>query len=103
MRWPASGVLIRSPVSTSFSSPIMANSVTPMPKPPMARARMAGPMRVAALGVRGAWTVDVMCLLFEGSYGVGLVATDMSDFTKLRGGMDIPAEGRDVTPHRLDR
>ncbi|MDQ0864244.1 hypothetical protein QF036_001825 [Arthrobacter globiformis] len=69
----------------------MANSVTPMPKPPMARARMAGPMRVAALGVRGAWTVEVMCLLFEGRYGVGLVATDMSDFNKLWGGMDIPA------------
>jgi hypothetical protein len=32
-----------------------------------------------------------MCLLFEGRYGVGLVATDMSDFNKLWGGMDIPA------------
>jgi hypothetical protein len=32
-----------------------------------------------------------MCLLFGGRYGVGLVATDMSDFNKLWGGMDIPA------------
>jgi hypothetical protein len=37
-----------------------------------------------------------MCLHFEGSYGVGLVATDMSDFNKLRGGVDIPAEGWDL-------
>jgi hypothetical protein len=50
-------------------------------------------MRMVALGVRGAWTVEVMCLLFERSYGVGLVATDMSDFNKLRGWMDIRAEG----------
>jgi len=62
----------------------------------MASARMAGPVRMAALGVLGAWTVEVMCLLFERSYGIGLVATDIPDFNKLHGRMDIRAEGWDL-------
>src|SRR5687768_17046406 len=66
MRCPASGVLMPRPCSTSLSRPIMVNSVTPMPTPPIARARIA----MAILGEEVLFAVGdcrtlLMCLLFE--------------------------------------
>jgi hypothetical protein len=44
----------------------MVNSVTPMPKPPIARETMAGAiLGDGVLGIVGDWTTVLMCLLFE--------------------------------------
>ena len=54
------------PCSTSFSRPIMVNSVTPIPTPPMARAMIAiAIFGVVVLVAVGDCMTLLMCLLFE--------------------------------------